>query len=333
MTTTYTDNGTNTPNGSHLVFSYTFTVLKVGDVKVSLNGVVQATNKYTATLSPKQITFNNNSVDSTLQESSGAPKTGVAVRVFRETDVVTASSTYSPGSAIRAEDLNTNQTQTLYALKELQEQENIYTFDSKYRVEPAEPTTDNDEGDLVYNTSTDQLKVYDGGSWKKITPTDAELTDIGVVAGDLGLAADYGLVTESATTASSSTLQTVASNIDALKRYAEEYTIASSAPSSPSEGDLWYDSTNNALKFYTGSSWVISASEGSSVDVIDEDSFATDSATRPPSQQSVKAYINSIPWLDQSTKEDGSVIYWKNSSSKYFADNAQNIKTLNGGNF
>ena len=67
--------------------------------------------------------------------------------------------------------------------------------------------------------------------------------------------------------------------------------------------------------------------------LIDEDNMSSNSATRLPSQQSVKAYVDSIPWLDQSTKEDGSVIYWKNSSSKYFADNAQNIKTLEGGNF
>ena len=61
--------------------------------------------------------------------------------------------------------------------------------------------------------------------------------------------------------------------------------------------------------------------------------MASNSATKVPSQQSVKAYVDSLAWLDQSTKEDGSAIYWKNSSSKYFADNAQNIKTLNGGNF
>ena len=61
--------------------------------------------------------------------------------------------------------------------------------------------------------------------------------------------------------------------------------------------------------------------------------MASNSATKVPSQQSVKAYVDSLAWLDQSTKEDGSVIYWKNSASKYYADNAQNIKNINGGNF
>ena len=73
--------------------------------------------------------------------------------------------------------------------------------------------------------------------------------------------------------------------------------------------------------------------DAQTLSLIDEDNMSSDSATRPPSQQSVKAYVDSLAWLDQSTKEDGSVIYWKNSASKYFADNAQNIKTLEGGNF
>jgi hypothetical protein len=121
----------------------------------------------------------------------------------------------------------------------------------------------------------------------------------------------------------------VAASIDDVKRYAEEYTIGSSAPSSPSTGDLWYDTSASLLKLYNGSSFT----PITSVELIDEDNMASNNALKAPSQQSVKAYVDSLAWLDQSTKEDGSVIYWKNSSSKYFADNAQNIKTLEGGNF
>lgn len=124
-------------------------------------------------------------------------------------------------------------------------------------------------------------------------------------------------------------INVVAANIDDVKRYAEEYTIASSAPSSPNTGDLWYDTSSTFLKVYNGSSFVAITS----VELIDEDNMASNNASKAPSQQSVKAYVDSLAWLDQSTKEDGSVIYWKNSSSKYFADNAQNIKTLEGGNF
>ncbi len=120
----YTDNGTNTPNGSHLEFTYTFPTIKTDgtDVKVALNGQTQATNKYTVTTtSPTKITFNNTSPDSTLQESTGAPKTGVTVRVYRDTYVDAAEAVYAAGSSIRAADLNNNQDQVLFALQEEQQ--------------------------------------------------------------------------------------------------------------------------------------------------------------------------------------------------------------------
>ena len=84
MAITYTDNGGGAPNGSDLEFTFTFPVLQTEDVKVALNNVVQATTKYTVNLStnPTKITFNNTSVDTNVQESTGAPKSGVTVKSF-----------------------------------------------------------------------------------------------------------------------------------------------------------------------------------------------------------------------------------------------------------
>ena len=209
----------------------------------------------------------------------------------------------------------------------------VDSFNQRYRFGSSDPTSDNDQGDLFFNTTSNLFKVFDDGTWTKTVPSDADLSNIAIVAGEVGWSDDMGSITDSLTTADGGDINTVADNITAVQRYANEYKIAASAPSSPSEGHLWWDSQNNELKVYTGSSWVVSASESGTADVIDEDNFATNSATRPPSQQSVKAYVDALNWLDQSSKEDGSVIYWKNSSSKYFADDAQNIKTLDGGNF
>ena len=127
---TFTDNGGGAPNGSDLEFTYTFPILQTEDVKVALNNVVQATTKYTVdnVSNPTKITFNNTSVDSTFQETSGAPKSGVTVRVFRQTTVGKTSGDDDPkaifaaGSSIRAIDLNANQEQALYAIHELQDQ-------------------------------------------------------------------------------------------------------------------------------------------------------------------------------------------------------------------
>ena len=130
MAITYTDNGGGAANGSDLEFSFTFPVLQSEDVKVALNNVVQATTKYVVNLNtnPTRIVFNNTSVDSSVQESTGAPKTGVSVRVFRETTVgktsgdIDPKAVYAAGSSIRAADLNANQEQALYAIHELQDQ-------------------------------------------------------------------------------------------------------------------------------------------------------------------------------------------------------------------
>jgi len=128
MATTYTDNNPSAGDGSRTEFRYTFPVIQTEDVKVSLNGVTQATTKYTVdnVSNPTHIDFNNTSIDSSVQESSGAPKTGVRVRVYRETTVGKTDGNEDPkavfaaGSSIRAIDLNANQEQSLMAIHELQ---------------------------------------------------------------------------------------------------------------------------------------------------------------------------------------------------------------------
>jgi hypothetical protein len=53
-------------------------------------------------------------------------------------------------------------------------------------------------------------------------------------------------------------VNTVGAAIADVNRYAAEYTISGTTPSSPTpaEGDLWYDSTSNVLKVHNGTSFV-----------------------------------------------------------------------------
>jgi len=49
--------------------------------------------------------------------------------------------------------------------------DDINDFNSRYRVNAGEPGSNNDEGDLVYDTSANKMKVYDGSSWGEVTST------------------------------------------------------------------------------------------------------------------------------------------------------------------
>jgi hypothetical protein len=70
----------------------------------------------------------------------------------------------------------------------------INEFNARYRVDTSDPTTNNDEGDLLYNTTQDKLKYYNGStsSWEIISSVSAssigDLSDVdttGVTTGQV----------------------------------------------------------------------------------------------------------------------------------------------------
>jgi hypothetical protein len=95
---------TYTGNGSTTNYSFTFPYLEETDVKVTLNSVV--TTAYT---------FAN----ATTISFTTAPANGVAIRIYRDTDVDNLQSTFFAGSAIRAQDLNDNFLQSNYTVQEV----------------------------------------------------------------------------------------------------------------------------------------------------------------------------------------------------------------------
>ena len=86
--------------------SFTFPYLKVSDVKVSLDGVDQATTTYTL---PTATTIKFNT----------APTQGQKIKIYRRTDDESLTATFYPGSSIKSEDLNDNFTQNLYTTQEV----------------------------------------------------------------------------------------------------------------------------------------------------------------------------------------------------------------------
>ena len=62
------------------------------------------------------------------------------------------------------------------------------------------------------------------------------------------------------------------------------------------EGEVTVDTTKDTLVVHDGSTagGVPLAKESANLSLIDEDNMSTNSATRPPSQQSVKAYVDAV---------------------------------------
>ncbi len=75
-----------------------------------------------------------------------------------------------------------------------------------------------------------------------------------------------------AAVSNSTNINTVSGSIADVNRYANEYQISANAPSSPSAGDLWFDTANNTLKNYNGNAWLGITSNSGIQNVADDTS-------------------------------------------------------------
>ena len=119
----------------------------------------------------------------------------------------------------------------------------------------SDPALDNDgnalqDGALYFDTTLNVMKVYDLGTttWKRTTPTSGEQANIDTVS---GISAD---------------VTTVAANVTDVTNFADVY-IGPSA-SDPTQradasalqaGDLYFNTTSNVMRVYTGSVWINAA--------------------------------------------------------------------------
>jgi hypothetical protein len=91
-----------------------------------------------------------------------------------------------------------------------------------------------------------------------ISDTAAIASDVSTVAGVAGNVTTVAGISSDVTAvaADATDIGTVASNISGVNSFAERYRVGTSDPTtSLDEGDLAYNSTDNALKYYNGTSW------------------------------------------------------------------------------
>ena len=98
--------------GSNTTFGpFSIEYIDIADIKVSLNGTLQTlTTHYTIDENTSVVTFVT------------APSVNDVIRIFRETPVDQAKAVYAAGSSIRAQNLNDNVDQALFAIQELRDQ-------------------------------------------------------------------------------------------------------------------------------------------------------------------------------------------------------------------
>jgi len=166
----YTGDGSKGIQGqTQLTFNFPY--LKTEEVKVSLNGKTLETTKYTfptaTSIQFEPITGTATTFESNTQELTGAPKTGVKIVFYRDTDVDTAKSVFAAGSSFRARDLNDNQDQLLF---KLQERINSVNNEQAGSTAPTSPVN----GDRWYDTISGRTYVYykdsDSSQWVEANP-------------------------------------------------------------------------------------------------------------------------------------------------------------------
>jgi hypothetical protein len=156
----------------------------------------------------------------------------------------------------------------------------------------SDPTLDNDgnalqDGALYFDTTLNVMKVYDLGTttWKRTTPTTGDQANIDAVT---GIAAD---------------VTTVATNVTDVTNFADVY-IGPSA-SDPTQradtsalqaGDLYFNTTVNELRAYSGSQWVAGTAGTVAVQRFNGDgsTVAFTLATAPAGENNTQVYISGV---------------------------------------
>jgi hypothetical protein len=301
---------TYTGNGATTLYSFTFPYLEETDVKVTLNEV--PTTAYT---------FAN----ATTIEFNTAPTNGALIRIYRDTDIEDTKAEFYPGSSIRAQNLNDNFSQTLYAVQEI----------NNNALDKVTDTIDSTEAWVANDNQVATTQSIDNRIDEKIDTalttdigtdgTGITITDDGDGTITLGLGAnsidfdrikDVDIITETEQNAGSPAAAdtNLFTALAAARRFDTLVQTTTPSGSQWQVGKTWLQNDpDKTLSVWDGAAWLGISSGGTFTNqpkVVYVDANSGDDAndghriSRP--KQSIKAAINQIN--ADATYGDGSVV-------------------------
>ena len=118
------------------------------------------------------VVVNGSGVSTTGRTTDGTPAT-VTINDFPAS---LYSETLAAGVGLQVLSTGSSNTYTYHKVlaaetdvKQLSD--DINDFNARYRTDTSDPTSNNDEGDLFFNKTSNTMKVYDGSAWGEVTST------------------------------------------------------------------------------------------------------------------------------------------------------------------
>ena len=155
----------------------------------------------------------------------------------------------------------------------------VNNFADRYRVASSAPSSSLDVGDLYFDTTGNELKVYNGSAWQ------GGVTATGNLVSKSGDEFTGNITFSGSQTVDGRDLSVDGAKLDGIAASANNYAISSDLLD---QDDMVSNSATKVPSQQSVKAYV----DNQTLSLIDEDNMSTNSATRPPSQQSVKAYAD-----------------------------------------
>ena len=175
--TTITDDDTKFPTSGAVVDFVAAQIAPIGGLEVIANEdsfpTTQPVSGVVVSISDIEGLIVNGSGVATNARTSGNGSDNVTINGFPSS---LQSKTMAAGLGLMVSSTGSSQTYTYHKLLAKEEDveqlsNDINDFAARYRVTAGEPTSNNDEGDLIYDTNADKMKVFDSATnaFKEVT--------------------------------------------------------------------------------------------------------------------------------------------------------------------